>query len=66
MKFSIKDLFSEYGQIQRKLRIGHIYWRNPEWKNSFFVQCIMQHKLPLLSEMILDSWFSSFSGFTVI
>ena len=29
MKFSIKDLFSEYGQIRRKQRIGHIFWRNP-------------------------------------
>ena len=20
-------------------RFGHIYWRNPQWKTSFFVQC---------------------------
>ena len=24
---------------------GHVYWRNPEWKTSFFVQCI----IPLVS-----------------
>ena len=29
MKFSIKDFFSKYGQIRRKLLIGHIYWRDP-------------------------------------
>ena len=33
MKFSIKGFFSKYDQIRRKL-----YWRNPEWKTSFFVQ----------------------------
>ena len=30
MKFSIKDCFSKW--------FGHIYWRNPQWKTSFFVQ----------------------------
>ena len=29
MKFSIKNFFSKYDQIRRKLRLGHIYWRNP-------------------------------------
>ena len=32
MKFSNKDFFS-------KCEFGHIYWRNPYWKTSFFVQC---------------------------
>ena len=40
MKFLIKDFFSKCDKIRRKPRIfGHIYWRNPEWKTSFFVQC---------------------------
>ena len=38
MKFSIKDFFSKCDQIRRFLQIGHIYWRNPLWKTSFFVQ----------------------------
>ena len=29
MKFSIKDVFGKCDQILRKLRICHIYWRNP-------------------------------------
>ena len=29
MKFSIKDFFTNCDQIRRKLRFGHIYWRNP-------------------------------------
>ena len=35
MKFSIKDFFSKYDQICSFLQI---YWRNPKWKTSFFVQ----------------------------
>ena len=31
MKFSIKNLSSKYG-------FGHVYWRNPSQKTSFFVQ----------------------------
>ena len=27
--FAIKDLFSKCDQIRRKLRFGHINWRNP-------------------------------------
>ena len=27
-------------------RFGHIYWRNPSWKTSFFVQCISCWGLP--------------------
>ena len=38
MKSSIKDFFSKWDQIRRKLRFGHIYWRKPSWKTSFFVQ----------------------------
>ena len=36
MEFFIKDFFSKCEQIN--YRFGHIYWRNPQWKNSFFVQ----------------------------
>ena len=35
MKFSIKDFFRNCDQIRRTL--GHIYWRNPWRKTSFFV-----------------------------
>ena len=34
LKVSIKDIFSKCDQIHR---FGHIYWRNPWWKTSFFV-----------------------------
>ena len=44
MKFSIKDFFSKCDQIHRKRQFGHIYWRNPEWKTSFFVQCILENR----------------------
>ena len=37
MKFSMKDLFSKCDQIwPHSCRFGHIYWRNPWWKTSFF------------------------------
>ena len=36
IKFSIKDFFSKSAG---SCGIGHIYWRNPLWKTSFFVQC---------------------------
>ena len=39
MKFSIKDFFSKCDQSAVFCRFGHIYWRNTQWKNSFFVQC---------------------------
>ena len=39
IKLSIKDFFSKCDQIRRKLRFGHIYWRNSEWKTSLFVRC---------------------------
>ena len=29
MQFSITDFCSKCDQIRRKLRFGHIYWRNP-------------------------------------
>ena len=35
MKDSIEDFFGKCDQI----RFGHIYWRNPQWNPSFFVQC---------------------------
>ena len=39
MKFSIKNFCSKCDQIRKDL--NHIYWRNPEWKTSFLVQCIL-------------------------
>ena len=39
MKFSIRDFFSKCDQIRSFLGISHIYWKNPQWKTSFF-----QHK----------------------
>ena len=38
MKFSIKDFFSNRDQITGNCGFGHIYWRNPWWKTSFFAQ----------------------------
>ena len=29
---------------------GHIYWRNPQWKTSFFVQWILKKTVKLISE----------------
>ena len=31
---------------------GHIYWRNPQWKTSFFVQCAHQD-ISLLKQCLL-------------
>ena len=28
--------------IKQNCGFGHIYWRNPEWKTSFFVHCLMR------------------------
>ena len=39
MKFSIKDFIRKYDQIHIDCGFGHIYWRNPSWKTSFFVHC---------------------------
>ena len=38
IKFSIKAFFSKSA---RNCGFGHIYWRNPWWKTTFFVQCWM-------------------------
>ena len=45
MKLSMKDFFSKCHQIRSSCGFGHIYWRNPSWKTSFFVPCFyaMQH-----------------------
>ena len=39
MKLSIKDFFSKCDQIRQKLRIFHIYWRNPV-ENCIFYTAI--------------------------
>ena len=36
IKFSIKAFFSKSA---RNCGFGHLYWRNPWWKTTFFVQC---------------------------
>ena len=38
MKFSIKDFFSKSAV---SCRFGHIYWRNPQWKTSFFLSNVI-------------------------
>ena len=42
IKFSIKDFFEQMRPNPQdtadNCRFGHIYWRNPQWKISFFVQ----------------------------
>ena len=42
MKFSIKEFFSKVTKSARKCGFGHIYWINPLWKTSFFVQCMIR------------------------
>ena len=37
MKFPIKDFFSKYDQIRRKLRIWSHLLKKPQWKASYFV-----------------------------
>ena len=39
MKFSVKDFFSNVTKSAVSCGFGHIYWRNPSWKASIFVQC---------------------------
>ena len=45
--FSIKDFLSKGDQI------GHVYWRNPEWKTSVFVQCVFLQHLPSPAKKLL-------------
>ena len=40
MKFPIKASSVNVTKSAVSCRFGHIYWRNPLWKTSFFVQCI--------------------------
>ena len=35
---SINDFFTKCDQISENCGFGYIYWRNPKWKTSFFVQ----------------------------
>ena len=37
-------------------RFGHIYWRNPKWKTSFFVQCEFSFHLEFLIFQTLTKW----------
>ena len=57
MKFSTKDFFSKCDQSAVSCGFGHIYWRNPEWKTSFFVQwLIYQHSYEILIFWKNDWW----------
>ena len=38
INFSIDNFSSKFDQIHRKL---HVYWSNPSWKTSFFVQWLI-------------------------
>ena len=45
----------QYNTIQKisvSCGFSHIYWRNPEWKNSFFVQC----KYIISTQNTYDYW----------
>ena len=60
MKFSIKDFSSQSDQIAGNCGFGHIYWRNLQWKTSFF--CAAQKKkLSLVAnqEGETTSWWNS-------
>ena len=51
MKFSFKDFSSK---CEGNRGFGHIYWKNPKWKTSLFVQCLFppipRVKQPLLRD----------------
>ena len=38
MQFSIKDSSVSMTKSPENCRFGHIYWRNPYWKTSYFVR----------------------------
>ena len=42
----------------RNCGFGHIYWRNPYWKTSFFMQCIRWMKYILNDEKLTQLKFS--------
>ena len=51
MKFSIKDLFSKFDQISRKLRIWSDLLKKSLIEDSFFEQCyqnFLNHFMPLV------------------
>ena len=39
MKYSVRISLVNVTKFAVSCRFGHIYWRNPEWKTSFRVQC---------------------------
>ena len=48
IEFSIKDFFSKYDQIRRKMRIWpHLLKKKPYWKTSFFVQWFILWRMKL-------------------
>ena len=42
MKFSIKNFFNKCDHFRSFQRIWTHHWRNPSWKTSFFVQCVLK------------------------
>ena len=50
---------------------GHIYWRHPQWKTSFFAQCWLNHSifhwaLMLLTPLIMLHFWCNISCFVLI
>ena len=64
--FSLRISSVNVTKFESCCRLGHIYWRNPEWKATFFVHCFIQTRpfilLPSLGRSGLTSidrsWFS--------
>ena len=36
--------------------LGHIYWRNPSWKTSFFVRCVCAVRFINVTLLLLNLW----------
>ena len=64
IKFSIKDFCSKCDQIRSYF--GHIYWRNPKWKTSFFVPCSMLFGIFTMVDWEHHSIWSNFENFEVL
>ena len=62
--FSIKDFSVNVTKSAVFRGFGHIYWRNPEWKTSFFVQCQIRliHFLSLyFLQLQIHFWLNIFA-----
>ena len=56
MKFSIIVFFSKCNKFAWKCGFGHINWRNPYWKTSFFVQCLVHRKVNILKFVLEQNY----------